>query len=215
MSLACDPRMGYRSKLSFTLLALCAVPAPTRADEPGTAVRSGPSSRPPKLLPLPDVRQQTNYTCGAAALKAVLAYYGKNHLNEMALSRQLRTTPKDGTDPADIRRVAQKYGVEAQIKTGLSLRDLERSYRSGRPVIVAYQAWPEHPKQVDYKNDWVDGHYSVVIGLDEKNVYLEDPSLRGARGSIARSAFLERWHDTDRYERRLNRLGIVFSGDAK
>ena len=30
----------------------------------------------PRLLPLPDVRQHTNYACGAGALQAVLAYYG-------------------------------------------------------------------------------------------------------------------------------------------
>src|SRR5687768_8367150 len=48
------------------------------APEPERAgVADGPG-RLPELLPLPDVRQHTSYACGAAALQAVLAYYGLN-----------------------------------------------------------------------------------------------------------------------------------------
>jgi hypothetical protein len=58
--------IGPRSGGAAAALALCLVAAGAAADAPAR----------PRLLPLLDVRQTTVYACGAAALQAVLAYYG-------------------------------------------------------------------------------------------------------------------------------------------
>lgn len=41
------------------------------------------------------------------------------------------------------------------------------------------------------------GHYMVVMGIDDENVYFEDPPLPGTRGIIPRDEFLSRWHDDE------------------
>ena len=76
--------------------------------------------------------------------------------------------------------------------------------------MVTYQAWSDK-KHPDYKNEWDCGHYSVVKGMDAKNVYFEDPSSLGTRDYLPRQEFLDRWHDTDRHQRKLRNLGIVFT----
>jgi len=35
----------------------------------------------------------------------------------------------------------------------------------------------------------------VVIGLDDRNVYLEDPFLLGSRLNMTRETFVASWHD--------------------
>ncbi len=166
-----------------------------------------------RLLGLPDVRQANGYTCGAASLQSVLRYYGRgDDLGEEDLAAQLGTTPEDGTTPAAIVRVARAHGLTATMRERMTLSDLETYVARGVPVIVDYQAWSEAPRP-DYTNDWDNGHYSVVVGIDRRNVYLEDPSILGARGAIARSDFVRRWHDEDNRQR-YHGMGIVLESAA-
>src|SRR5512136_265710 len=72
---------------------------------------------------VPDVRQSTGYTCGAAALQAVLAYWGTSE-REDRLAARLNSTPERGTHPLDIVRVAREFGLSAELREGLSLADL-------------------------------------------------------------------------------------------
>ncbi|HWQ19668.1 MAG TPA: C39 family peptidase [Methanotrichaceae archaeon] len=144
------------------------------------------------LLQVPDVRQSTNYSCGAACFQAVMRYWEGEDLREGQLMELLNTTPVDATDPDDMVRVAEKMGLEAEIRENLTLDDLKNSVQEGVPVIVAAQAWKyENDSWEDYEN----GHYMVVIGVDDRNVYLEDPSILGSRGYISRDEFVRRWHD--------------------
>jgi hypothetical protein len=166
---------------------------------------------PSNLLKLPNLRQATNYSCGACALQSVLIYYGKYEDSELELAKELNTSPEWGTEPEDIVRVAKHYGLEAEIKTGLTIDDLDFCVNSQRiPVIIAYQAWSE--SALSWEVLWEDGHYSIVVGLDKHNVYLEDPSLAGSIGYIPIAEFLERWHDIDANDNPLNQLGIPIAG---
>jgi predicted double-glycine peptidase len=160
-------------------------------------------------LRLPDVRQSTPYTCGAAALQAVLAYYGIE-AREDDLARALGTTPEDGAPPDAIVRIARERGLTAEPREGMTLEELRRTVSRGEPVLVALQAWPDRPRS-HFADDWDDGHYVVVIAVERDRVIVEDPSLLGSRGVLSRAAFLDRWHDQDR-RRRWVHLGVVFSG---
>jgi predicted double-glycine peptidase len=147
------------------------------------------------LLTVPDVRQDTDYSCGASALQAVLAYWGID-VRESTLIKALRTDPKNGTRPEEIIRVARDYGLRAEIREGIGIPDLRRAWQNEIPVIVDIQAWQDNPNvKPVWENDWEDGHYVVVIGIDERNIYVEDPSLLGSRGVIPQTEFLKRWHD--------------------
>ncbi|MCK7482927.1 MAG: cysteine peptidase family C39 domain-containing protein [Candidatus Moduliflexus flocculans] len=92
---------------------------------------------------MPDVRQSTGYTCGAAALQAVLAYWGMSE-REDRLAARLRSTPEAGTHPDDIVRVAREFGLTAELREGLDLSDLESALAAGTTVIVDLQAWREN-----------------------------------------------------------------------
>jgi uncharacterized protein len=170
------------------------------------------SAEPPKLLPLPDVRQGTAYSCGASALQAVLAYWGVE-IREDKLMELLGTDPEVGTPPQAILRTAQDMGLKATLQEHLTLDDLAQHLEAGLPVIVAGQAWREDVSGT-WADEWECGHYMVVIGLDHENVYFEDPSLLGSRGFIPREQFLERWHDVDGLGRKYLRLGILVQGES-
>ncbi len=168
-------------------IAGTALPIPWSAASP-----SFPAS-PLPFESVPDVRQSTGYTCGAAALQAVLSYWGIDE-REDRLAARLHSTPEAGTHPLDIVRVAREFGLTADLREGLELPDLERALAEGRTVIVDLQAWRER-SDIPWSETWDDGHYMVLLGLDSVNLYFEDPSLLGARGLIPRAEFVERWHD--------------------
>jgi hypothetical protein len=42
--------------------------------------------------------------------------------------------------------------------------------------------------------DWDNGHYVVVLGVDKKYVYFQDPYVRMGKGFVPRKTFEEHWH---------------------
>jgi len=156
---------------------------------------TGLATVPGLLSQVPDVRQSQSYSCGAASLQAVFSYWGIDQ-REGVLIQELNTTEATGTPPESIVRVARAHGLEADLRTNLTLADLEESLAGNVPVIIACQAWRDQSEaNLSWDDTWEDGHYMVVIGLDRSNVYFEDPALLGTRGEIPRQEFLSRWHD--------------------
>ncbi|MDF1667491.1 MAG: peptidase C39 family protein, partial [Planctomycetota bacterium] len=146
----------------------------------------------PKVLDgVPDVVQKTDYSCGCAALQSVLAYWGID-LSEKQITKDAKVDPNVGAELEDLAKVAIAQGCVAVLKEKWTLKDLYKELKAKRPVIVLIQAWREN-KKLAWKDDWDDGHYVVVIGMDRKNVYVEDPSLEDARGKIPLKEFVERW----------------------
>jgi len=169
------------------------LPLPLADTGQAPADSAAPSQDPLAFASIPDVRQSTGHTCGAAALQAVLAYWGFDE-REDRLAARLRSTPEAGTHPLDIIRVAREFGLAAELREGLEIADLERALAEGTTVIVDLQAWRESAA-VPWTETWDDGHYMVLLGLDATDMYFEDPSLLGVRGKIPRAEFVDRWHD--------------------
>jgi predicted double-glycine peptidase len=160
-------------------------------------------------LALPDVRQATDYTCGAAALQSILAYFGEES-REDRLAQELGATPEAGVPPQALLRVARAHGLIAELRENLSLSDLARAVDQGTPVLIALQAWPDKPRH-SFANEWEQGHYVVVVSVERERLIFEDPSLLGSRGVLSLRDFEDRWHDTDG-KKRYVRMGIFFSG---
>ena len=160
------------------------------------------------MINLPSIRQTTDYTCGAASLLSVLNYYGLYEDSEIDLAEELESDEDWGTDPVNIVKVAQRYGLVTHEHTRMTIESLAEFVRGGIPVIVAYQAWSE--EEDHWQDCWLDGHYSVVVDVDSENVYFEDPSLgAGEIGFIPAGEFLARWHDVDRYGNELRQYGLA------
>ena len=144
------------------------------------------------LAGVPDVRQAEYYSCGAASMQAVLCYWSLDAF-ETDLRLYLNTTPVHGTYPWDMVRVAEDLGLEAEWKDNLAIADLEASLRDGVPVIIDGQRFREPNKT--WEESWAAGHYRVVIGVDDRSVYLEDPAVLGVRLVMDRDEFVQSWHD--------------------
>lgn len=46
-----------------------------------------------------------------------------------------------------------------------------------------------------WEESWDFGHYMVVVGVDDRSVYLEDPDMLGVRIAMDRDEFMQSWHD--------------------
>ena len=149
---------------------------------------------PSHILNIVDVRQGTTYSCGTACVQAILNYYGIDK-REDALIKQLGTTEDDGTSPEQIIAGLKSYGLTATMKEHSTLDDLRENLRNKIPTIVDIQAWLEDYPPRDWSTNWEDGHYVIVIGMDDTNVYFEDPSLLGTSGYLPHAEFIARWHD--------------------
>lgn len=174
------------------------------------------------LIPVPTLRQSTDYTCGVCALQAVLAYYGEDR-REDELARALKADPTEGTRYQAIADYGEKNGYQVEIKKGASLSDLQERLKKGLPAICLIQAWAENKSQersksgapsplsaaFDYSADWEDGHYVVAVGYDDERIYFMDPSTTGNYTYIKRDDFLKRWHDTDGHEKLYNFFIVV------
>lgn len=195
-----------RALAAVVALAAIAAMAPPRSDGAGRA--------PPRLLPVPIISQATPWTCGAASLMAALIYFGVFDEPESALDAALHATPEQGVHPRSIAAAAREHGLAAEIRTGLTLADLASELGRGAVVILDLQAWPAR-RAGPPEAGWEDGHYVVLVGLDDRRIYAMDPSVRTGYAYLERDAFLRRWHDYEVRDGRrevYERLGIVLRG---
>ena len=193
--------------LSLILACVAAVEASSAAAAPRL---------PADYLQVPLTAQATSYSCGAASLLAILRYWKAYDEDETALYPLLRTVPKDGTHPARLVETARHFGLEAQLREGLDLPDLAEALRRRQTVILDVQAWPESDATPnDWSDNWEDGHYVVLIGMDERFIYVMDPSTHLGYGYIPRAELPSRWHDyeTEQGQRReYKHMGVFISG---
>jgi hypothetical protein len=85
----------------------------------------------------------------------------------------------------------------------------------GHPVIVLLQAWADRFMTIeDWRNNFDDGHYAIIIGYAQGVLLFEDPaSFR--RTWLREREFLARWHDRDPATGEiLERFGMVLLGKA-
>jgi predicted double-glycine peptidase len=152
-------------------------------------------------LDVPDVRQQSTYDCGAAALAACCQSLGVPcDLNQITAG--LGSTPTGGTLPDAMVRVAQSLGLRVATDEGLSIEALCNWLDRGRPVILCIQAGT--PAE---NGELTGGHYVVAVGHGNGNVVLQDPV---AGKTALNFADLEaRWIDRDATGRTYERWGCA------
>ena len=144
---------------------------------------------PVNLLPVKPFRE-TPGMCGPASLKMILEYYGVKK-SEEELSLLCDSSPELGTSAEKIKSAVESLGFKAEIKTESSFEDIQSWLTKKVPVIVD---WFTRGGDNYNDSDIADGHYSVVVGLDEKFIYLQDPEVARVR-TINREDFLTVWFD--------------------
>jgi len=144
------------------------------------------------------VKQDLDYSCGAASLATVL----NEHYGQAVTEEQLLAAMDTGDFMAsfeDMRRALAKFGFYG---AGFSA-DYEQLTKLKMPVIV----YLKHRKTE---------HFSVLRGIDESTVWLADPSL-GNR-TYSRWQFLDMWETrtgaTENAELK-GKVLLVFPADGK
>lgn len=128
--------------------------------------------------------------CGPAALKILLSYYGIDK-TEKELAKMTRWDKDLGIDDKGIKSAAERLGFKVGIKNNSSFKDIEAWLKKGVPVIVD---WFTRGRNDYPDSETADGHYSVVTGLDDKFIYLQDPEI-GKMRKIKRYDFMRVWFD--------------------
>ena len=128
--------------------------------------------------------------CGPASLKIVLEYYGVNK-SEDELAQLCKFKKGLGVDDRGIKTAAEKLGLRVVIKNNSSFKDIEKWFKKEVPVIVD---WFTRGRNDYPESETADGHYSVVAGLDNKFIYLQDPEIGRIR-KIKKDDFMRVWFD--------------------
>lgn len=119
--------------------------------------------------------------CGPSSLKMVLDFFGIEK-TETELAIMAGYTNQDGTKSEGLIKAAETLGLMAFQKDFSEIKDLKKNVIDKKiPVIV----------------DWFskdDGHYSVVVDIDDKNIYLQDPQL-GELRTMDLETFKRVWFD--------------------
>lgn len=128
--------------------------------------------------------------CGPASFKIVLEYYGIEK-SEKELAKMAGWNKELGVRDKGIKKTAEALGFKVKIKNNSNYQDIQKWLNKDVPVIVD---WFTRGRG-DYSDSaTADGHYSVVAGLDDKFIYLQDPEIGKIR-KIKRSDFMRVWFD--------------------
>ena len=128
--------------------------------------------------------------CGPASLKIVLKYYNIE-ATEKELTKLAGASSNLGTDDKGLARAAKHFGFKVKIENNSNFKDIEKWLDKKVPVIVSWFT----RGRCDYTDsDIADGHYSVVTGLDDKFIYLQDPEIGKIR-RLERDDFMRVWFD--------------------
>lgn len=128
--------------------------------------------------------------CGPASLKMVFDYYGIEKL-EAEIAKLCGTTEELGTDDQGMKKAAESIGFKVEIKDNSTFEDIQKWLHKKIPVVVNWFT----RGRIDYTEEEVsDGHYSVVVGLDDEFIYLQDPEI-GKLRRIKRDDFMKVWFD--------------------
>lgn len=168
-----------------------------------TAINIDGGSDGGQLLDVPDIRQEFDYDCGAAACLAIANYFriGPQSLGEMR--DILNTEKKNGTELIRMIDFFNANGLSVTSGQGWTIEDLKQFFLAKMPVICAIQAYGSPADERANRS----GHYVVVIGLALGQIVLQDPS--SGRRIVPELDFESVWHDKDENENILKKFGIA------
>lgn len=129
---------------------------------------------------LPYFKQETSYTCGAAALRMVLASLGINK-TEKQVAKILGTNKRSGTLHDDFFKVAEHLKLKYIVERRSSVQDLKKLQEENYRIIINYLLPVSKI-----------GHYAVVREVGNRYIHLLDP-LIGPDQIYPLKFFIKNW----------------------
>ncbi len=143
------------------------------------------------ILPVPHLQQRAPGECLAACASMALAYL--NFPTDYNRLLKLLQIKRDiGTPASNIRNLTQ-LGVQVIYKPG-TFAELFGHLKQGHPCIASVRTG-----ELPYWRGENLLHAVLVVGLDDQDVYLNDPAFPNAPTQVARGDFDLAWLDRDEF----------------
>ena len=155
-------------------------------------------------MKVPYFSQQTLYTCGPAATRMVLKFYGVLK-SEKELTKALKTAPQNGTSFTTVKKYAKKLGLRCVIHHNIrpqekGLERLREYATNGIPTMVTVNRYVYDKKTLGINQNvkWESKNFSyhivVVTKIDENNAYFNDPHKIMKRAIVPIKKFMKAWY---------------------
>jgi ABC-type bacteriocin/lantibiotic exporter with double-glycine peptidase domain len=141
------------------------------------------------MRPLGDVQptqQIFEFSCGSAALKAVLKHWGMD-VDEPTLIDLIGVDPKTGSTAYQVETAAKKLGYQAITFEFDNVEELKPFVDNHVPVIMAIQSF-KRPDQ---------GHFVVGTKVNQATIDIMDPNVKGNWRTISKNEATRRWKFRD------------------
>lgn len=170
----------------------------------GAAVeyKLGNALRPVTLLPVPYVSQlgaeadAHSNDCGAACAVMLMRAYQKSSITPNEFYAQFNIPGDPFLSVNQIRSALNSVGILTDFRAGLSIPDLFNLVASGKPPIVLIRYKVLYEAGLTEK-PFQGPHFSVVVGVDPKYIYVHDPFYTDPRAGEAHAypleAFWQAW----------------------
>ena len=141
------------------------------------------------MLMIPDVRQTTDYDCGAAAVDAVAEFHGQRRRSLSGIKHI--ANPVQGMAPETVEAVLRSIGLTV-LSGVMTVADLRHLTRTGRPVLCPVATGG--------------GHWVVVRGVTRCRVHYHCPTH--GPSSLPILSWESQWHGETRHGHGFERWGI-------
>ena len=158
---------------------------------------------------VPHAGQETDYSCGAAALLAVLRYWKVDGGDDEAALRGALGTTRAGTTVRAILDLATARGLDVSFRSA-TLADLQAATQQRCPPILALQAYAEDGKP---PQGCEDGHYVVLVSMNGLAACFMDPAS-DEHTYLLLPELQRRWHDRVHDGECFSRPAIFIRGRA-
>lgn len=144
---------------------------------------------PSSSLKVPHFQQEFDYSCVAACVRMVLAYYGD--VRSEADLRKLLDTQPAGTRAGNVMRLSGS-AFEVYVRSS-NLTELQALLADNQPTIVFLQTGALEYWSMDIF------HTAVLVGLDAMTVALNDPYFATAPQLTSLQSFEKAWAATGQF----------------
>lgn len=121
----------------------------------------------------PDANEYRN-DCGPTCVAMILNAF-KVEVSTNAVYRKTGAKANGFVSVSQMMRACQAYGVSFDYFSGWNVNKLKESVKAGKPVIalVHYGSWSSMVGKT--QSNFTGPHFVVVIGYDDKHLYVNDP----------------------------------------